>query len=74
MILTLSMFPGLVDHPFVAEAACIGKSHEVKGQAVIAFVSLKEGYEIKDGFNYPMMRASRGVSPEEFDVNFVLPK
>jgi len=39
----------LVDHPFVAEAACIGKAHDVKGQAVAAFVSLKEGVEIEDG-------------------------
>ena len=38
-----------MDPPLVAEAACIGKTHEVKGQAVAAFVTLKEGFEIKDG-------------------------
>ncbi|TGE39060.1 acetate--CoA ligase [Desulfosporosinus fructosivorans] len=38
----------LVDHPSVAEAACVGKTHEVKGQAVFAFVSLKEGIVIRD--------------------------
>jgi acetyl-CoA synthetase len=27
----------------VAEAAVVGKSHEIKGQAVAAFVTLKEG-------------------------------
>ncbi|MBX6378086.1 MAG: acetate--CoA ligase, partial [Clostridia bacterium] len=34
----------LVDHPAVAEAAVIGRAHEVKGQAIAAFVVLKEGH------------------------------
>lgn len=46
---TMEVESALVDHPLVAEAACIGKNHEVKGQAVAAFVTLKEGVEIKDG-------------------------
>jgi acetyl-CoA synthetase len=33
----------LVDHPKVAEAAVVGKPHEIKGQAVAAFVTVKEG-------------------------------
>jgi acetyl-CoA synthetase len=33
----------LVDHPRVAEAAVVGRPHEIKGQAVAAFVTLKEG-------------------------------
>jgi acetyl-CoA synthetase len=33
----------LVDHPAVAEAAVVGKTHEIKGQAVAAFVTVKEG-------------------------------
>jgi acetyl-CoA synthetase len=33
----------LVDHQQVAEAAVVGRSHEIKGQAVAAFVTLKEG-------------------------------
>jgi acetyl-CoA synthetase len=33
----------LVDHPQVAEAAVVGRPHEIKGQAVAAFVTLKEG-------------------------------
>jgi acetyl-CoA synthetase len=31
----------LVEHPAVAEAAVIGKTHELKGQAIAAFVSLR---------------------------------
>ncbi|MHB1404073.1 MAG: acetate--CoA ligase [Desulfitobacteriaceae bacterium] len=46
---TAEVESALVDHPAVAEAACIGKNHEVKGQAVAAFVTLKEGVEVRDG-------------------------
>jgi acetyl-CoA synthetase len=38
----------LVDNPKVAEAACIGKAHEIKGQAVVAFVTLKDSVAISD--------------------------
>ena len=34
----------LVSHPAVAESAVIGRTHEIKGQAIAAFVSLKEGH------------------------------
>ena len=34
-----------VAHPAVAESAVIGVSHEIKGQALVAFVSLREGEE-----------------------------
>jgi len=33
----------LVDHPHVAEAAVIGRPHEIKGQAIAAFVTIKDG-------------------------------
>ena len=33
----------LVDHPSVAEAAVVGRNHEIKGQAIAAFVTVKEG-------------------------------
>jgi acetyl-CoA synthetase len=32
----------LVDHPAVAEAAVVGTSHEIKGAAITAFVTVKE--------------------------------
>src|SRR6185436_16083800 len=35
----------LVDHPSVAEAAVVGRAHEIKGQAIAAFVTLKEGQQ-----------------------------
>ncbi|MCH8274283.1 MAG: acetate--CoA ligase [Armatimonadetes bacterium] len=43
-ISTMEVESALVDHPAVAEAAVIGRSHDVKGQAIAAFVLLKSGY------------------------------
>jgi acetyl-CoA synthetase len=40
---TMEVESALVDHPKVAEAAVVGKTHEIKGQAVAAFVTLREG-------------------------------
>jgi acetyl-CoA synthetase len=40
---TMEVESALVDHPRVAEAAAVGRPHEIKGQAVAAFVTLKEG-------------------------------
>jgi acetyl-CoA synthetase len=42
-ISTYEVESALVDHPAVAEAAVIGKAHDLKGQAISAFVTLKEG-------------------------------
>ncbi|HEV8456817.1 MAG TPA: acetate--CoA ligase, partial [Methylomirabilota bacterium] len=38
---TMEVESALVEHPAVAEAAVIGKTHEIKGQAIAAFVTLK---------------------------------
>ncbi len=40
---TMEVESALVDHPAVAEAAVVGRNHEIKGQAIVAFVSLKGG-------------------------------
>ena len=45
---TMEVESALVDHPRVAEAAVVGKPHEIKGQAVAAFVTLKEGSKPSD--------------------------
>jgi acetyl-CoA synthetase len=42
-ISTYEVESALVDHPAVAEAAVIGRSDPLKGQAIAAFVTLKEG-------------------------------
>lgn len=41
---TMEVESALVDHPAVAEAAVVGKSHEIKGQSITAFVTLKDGH------------------------------
>jgi acetyl-CoA synthetase len=40
---TMEVESALVDHPKVAESAVVGRHHEIKGQAVAAFVTVKEG-------------------------------
>jgi acetyl-CoA synthetase len=40
---TMEVESALVEHPAVAEAAVVGKSHELKGQAIAAFVTLRVG-------------------------------
>jgi acetyl-CoA synthetase len=40
---TMEVESALVHHPAVAEAAVVGKPHEITGQAVCCFVTLKKG-------------------------------
>jgi acetyl-CoA synthetase len=40
---TMEVESALVDHPAVAEAAVIGRPHDIKGQAIAAFVTIKVG-------------------------------
>ncbi len=42
---TMEVESALVSHPAVAEAAVVGKPHELKGQALSAFVILRAGFE-----------------------------
>ena len=41
---TMEVESALVEHPSVAEAAVVGKVHELKGQAIAAFVTLRTGF------------------------------
>jgi acetyl-CoA synthetase len=45
---TMEVESALVDHPAVAESAVVGKKHDIKGEAIAAFVTLKEGPEPTD--------------------------
>ena len=45
---TMEVESALVDHPAVAEAAVVGKADELKGQAIAAFVTVKEGIPITE--------------------------
>ena len=45
---TIEVESALVDHPSVAEAAVVGKTDELTGQAIFAFVTLKAGQAPSD--------------------------
>jgi acetyl-CoA synthetase len=45
---TMEVESALVEHPAVAEAAVVGKHHELKGQAIAAFVTLREPFDPDD--------------------------
>ena len=54
-ISTMEVESALVSHPSVAEAAVVGRSDPLTGQAIAAFVSLRGGYEGDSG----LMKALR---------------
>jgi acetyl-CoA synthetase len=43
-ISTMEVESALVDHPAVAEAAVVGRAHDLKGTAIAAFVTIKDGH------------------------------
>jgi acetyl-CoA synthetase len=45
---TFEIESALVDDPKVAEAAVVSRPHEIKGEGIVAFVTLKGGYEGDD--------------------------
>jgi acetyl-CoA synthetase len=42
---TMEVESALVDHPAVVESAVVGKKHDIKGESIAAFVSLREGID-----------------------------
>jgi len=69
----------LVAHPAVAEAAAIGKPHEVKGESIKAFVILKVGFTPSDQLKQELVaqvRKSIGpiATPDEIVFVDKLPK
>ena len=45
---TMEVESALVSHPAVAEAACVGRADDLKGQAISAFVTLESGQKASD--------------------------
>jgi acetyl-CoA synthetase len=45
---TMEVESALVDHQQVAEAAVVGRPHDIKGQAIAAFVTMKEGVTLSE--------------------------
>jgi acetyl-CoA synthetase len=45
---TMEVESALVAHPAVAEAAVVARPDEIKGQAIVAFVTLESGHQVTD--------------------------
>jgi acetyl-CoA synthetase len=50
-ISTMEVESALVSHPAVAESAVVGATDDLTGQAIVAFVTLREGFEESDDLN-----------------------
>jgi acetyl-CoA synthetase len=76
---TMEVESALVDHPAVAEAAVVGRTHELKGQALAAFVTLKEGHKptpgLKDDLREHVARKIGAIArPDDILFSADLPK
>ena len=75
---TIEIESALVSHPAVAEAAAVGRPHEVKGEAVAVFVTLKSG-EPNDALKDTLRKHVRQqigalAAPDDIHFSAALPK
>ncbi|GAC1561991.1 MAG: acetate--CoA ligase [Vulcanimicrobiaceae bacterium] len=78
-ISTAEVESALVDHPAVAEAAVVGKNDDLTGQAIVCFVSLREGVEATKELNTQLRNHVAGklgkfTMPKELTFTQELPK
>ena len=76
---TMEVESALVEHPAVAEAAVVGKTHAIKGQAIVAFVTLMKGLEGDDDLIGELREHVAGAigpiaRPEDIHFTSDLPK
>jgi acetyl-CoA synthetase len=76
---TMEVESALVDHPAVAEAAVVGRAHDLKGQALAAFVTLKEGRQptpaLKDDLKEHVVKKIGAIArPDDILFSADLPK
>jgi len=76
---TMEVESALVAHPAVAEAAVVGRAHELKGQALAAFVTLKDGHhasaELKDDLKAHVTEKIGSIArPDDIFFSADLPK
>lgn len=76
---TMEVESALVRHPAVAEAAVVGKPHEITGQAVCCFVTLKQGFQPGDELAKELRQwvaheIGAFARPEEIRFTEALPK
>ena len=61
---TAEVESALVSHPAVAEAAVVGAPHDIKGQGIYAYVTLKEGIAPGDALRAELVKHVRhGIGP-----------
>ena len=78
-ISTMEVESALVDHRAVVESAVIGKHHELKGQAISAFVTLKEGIKTSNSLvdelkKHVVKKIGAIARPEDIIFTAELPK
>ncbi len=56
---TAEVESALVSHPAVAEAAVVGFPHEIKGQGIYAYVTLREGNRYEDSLKTQLIQQVR---------------
>ena len=76
---TAEIESALVSHPSVAEAAVVGMPHEMKGQAVAAFVTLRTGKQPSEDLKKELVKAVRSqigalAAPDQIRFTDALPK
>lgn len=76
---TIEVESALVSHPAVAEAAAVGRPHEVKGEVVCAFVTLAEGYQPSEELKQELKKHVRKeigalAVPDDIRFTTALPK
>jgi acetyl-CoA synthetase len=76
---TAEIESALVSHPAVAEAATVGYPHEIKGEGIYVYVTLKEGYEPSPELSKILVGHVRQVigpiaSPDKIQFSSGLPK
>lgn len=61
---TAEIEAALIEHHAIAEAAVVGVTDELTGQAVNAFVAVKDGYEINDALRKEfVMQVRKSIGP-----------
>jgi acetyl-CoA synthetase len=76
---TMEVESSLVSHPTVAEAAVVGRPDDLKGQGIVAFVTLAAGYEpqplLKDDLRTHVAKTIGSFAkPDEIRFTDALPK
>jgi acetyl-CoA synthetase len=76
---TAEVESAIVSHASVAEAACVGMPHELKGQGLAAFVTLRSGFTASDDLKKELTNAvakqiGSFAKPDQIRFTDALPK